>query len=57
MVAAWTYLLVCADGITYLGATTNLKRRLHRHNSQNNSEWTKGRKWYLLGAKRFETRE
>lgn len=26
-------------------------------NSQNNSGWTKGRKWYLLAAKRFETRE
>ncbi|WP_371876439.1 GIY-YIG nuclease family protein [Pseudoduganella chitinolytica] len=29
--AAWTYLLVCAEGLTYLGATTNLKRRLHAH--------------------------
>jgi putative endonuclease len=57
MVVAWTYLLVCAEGITYLGATTNLKRRLHGHNSQNNSGWTKDRKWYLLAAKRFETRE
>lgn len=57
MAAAWTYLLVCAEGMTYLGATSNLKRRLHNHNSQNNSGWTKGRKWHLLAARRFETRE
>lgn len=57
MISAWTYLLVCADGRTYLGATTNLKRRLHAHNSQNNSGWTKGRKWHLLAAKAFATRE
>jgi predicted GIY-YIG superfamily endonuclease len=57
MAAAWTYLLVSADGFTYLGATTNLKRRLHAHNSQNNTGWTKGRKWHLLAAKGFATRE
>ncbi|MBR8279092.1 GIY-YIG nuclease family protein [Burkholderia vietnamiensis] len=57
MIASWAYLLVCDEGITYLGATSNLKRRLHAHNSQNNSGWTKGRRWYLLAAKRFETRE
>ena len=57
MTTAWTYLLVCAEGLTYLGATTNLKRRLHAHNSQNNTGWTKGRKWHLLAAKRFESRE
>ncbi|MCA8143572.1 GIY-YIG nuclease family protein [Burkholderia multivorans] len=54
---AWTYLLICRDGTTYLGATSNLKRRLCAHNSQNNSGWTTGRKWYLLAAKRFEARE
>ncbi|PCE23077.1 hypothetical protein BWP39_25665 [Paraburkholderia acidicola] len=57
MTAAWTYLLVCPEGRTYLGATSNLKRRIHGHNSKNNSGWTKGRRWYLLAAKRFETRE
>jgi putative endonuclease len=55
--AAWTYLLVCAEGLTYLGATTNLKRRIHAHNSQNNTGWTKGRKWHLLAARRFDSRE
>ncbi|WP_175981820.1 GIY-YIG nuclease family protein [Burkholderia sp. BCC1630] len=57
MSAAWTYLLVCSEGLTYLGSTSNLKRRLHAHNSDNNSGWTKGRKWRLLAAKRFETRQ
>ncbi len=57
MVDSWTYLLVCDEGITYLGATSNLKRRLHAHNSQNNTGWTKARRWHLLAAKRFETRE
>jgi len=56
MTAAWTYLLVSAEGLTYLGATSNLKRRLHAHNSQNNSGWTKGRRWHLLAAKRFDSR-
>lgn len=57
MVNAWAYLLVCAEGLTYLGATMNLKRRLHAHNSKNNTGWTKGRQWYLLAAKRFASRE
>jgi predicted GIY-YIG superfamily endonuclease len=57
MTTAWTYLLVSDDGVTYLGSTTNLKRRIHAHNSKNNTGWTKGRKWYLLSAKRFEFRE
>jgi putative endonuclease len=57
MVTAWTYLLVCAEGLTYLGATTSLRRRLHAHNSQNNTGWTKGKKWYLLATQGFATRE
>lgn len=54
---AWTYLLMSPKGEVYLGATMNLRRRLHEHNSHGNSGWTKGRRWHLLAAQLFASRE
>jgi predicted GIY-YIG superfamily endonuclease len=51
-----TYILLSASGETYLGATTNLRSRLRAHNSNKNTGWTKGRKWHILGVRRFESR-
>ena len=52
----WTYLLVAECGALYVGATTDLRDRLRSHNSPTNSGWTRGRRWRLLGAVRFNSR-
>ena len=31
--AAWTYMLLCADGSYYVGCTTNLDQRIGQHHS------------------------
>jgi predicted GIY-YIG superfamily endonuclease len=54
---SWTYLLVSNKGEVYLGATTNLKKRLRSHNSPNNNGFTRGRRWHLLAARSFQTRK
>jgi putative endonuclease len=28
----YTYMLLCADGTFYIGATSNLEKRIHEHN-------------------------
>lgn len=55
--ASWTYLLLSCKGEVYLGATTDLKQRLRSHNAKGNDGFTKGRRWHLLAAKRFQTRK
>ncbi len=55
--SAWAYLLICSNGDVYLGATTHLRKRLRFHNSPNNTGYTKGRRWHLLAARRFETKK
>ena len=54
--ASWAYLIIAGDGLVYLGATNNLKKRIQSHNSPLNTGFTKGRKWHLLAAKKFNTR-
>jgi len=41
---------------TYVGWTTDLDRRLARHNAGAGAKSTRGRHWILLYAERFETR-
>jgi len=52
----WTYLLVSRCGVIYIGATTDLRKRLRSHNSPNNRGYTRGRQWLLLGVFRFSSR-
>ena len=52
----WTYLLVSHCGATYIGATTDLRHRFRTHNSDDTPGWTRGRKWLLLGVRRFNSR-
>ncbi|MEH2476184.1 putative GIY-YIG superfamily endonuclease [Nitrobacteraceae bacterium AZCC 2161] len=56
--AAWTYLLLSEHGETYLGATTNLRRRLRDHNDKLhwNKRHTYGRRWHLLAVVKFGTK-
>ncbi len=41
---------------TYVGWTTDLDRRLAQHNRGDGAKSTRGRKWVLLYAERYETR-
>jgi putative endonuclease len=41
---------------TYVGWTTDLDRRLEAHNNGTGAKSTRGRRWTLLYAERFETR-
>ncbi len=41
---------------TYVGWTTNLERRLCEHNSGTGARSTRGRKWVLLYAERYDLR-
>ncbi len=42
---------------TYVGWTTDLERRLARHNAGTGARSTRGRTWELLYAERYPTRE
>jgi putative endonuclease len=44
------------DCRTYVGWTTDLKRRLQQHNAGKGAKSTKGRKWSLLYSERCKTR-
>ena len=39
----WMYILQCADGSYYVGATTDLERRVREHNQGKGARYTKGR--------------
>jgi predicted GIY-YIG superfamily endonuclease len=55
--AAWTYLLLSEFGECYLGATTDLRKRLRAHNEKLPSRrYTSGRRWHLLAVIRFDTK-
>jgi putative endonuclease len=43
------------DCRTYVGWTTDLKRRLQQHNAGKGAKSTKGRKWTLLYSERCKT--
>ena len=44
------------DRRTYVGWTTDLKKRLQRHNSGTGAKSTRGRKWILLYSETCKTR-
>jgi predicted GIY-YIG superfamily endonuclease len=41
---AWVYILLCADGSLYVGATTDLARRLVRHREGTGAGYTTTRR-------------
>jgi putative endonuclease len=57
--SCFVYVLGCATvtgGRTYVGWTTDLERRLARHNAGTGARSTRGRTWVLLYAERYATR-
>jgi putative endonuclease len=58
-VASFVYVIASERGgnrRTYVGWTTDLDRRLAQHNDGTGAKSTRGRKWILLYAERFDTR-
>lgn len=55
---AWfVYLLQCADSTTYIGVTTDVRRRLKEHNQGSGARYTRGRRPVsLLGTIACATR-
>lgn len=39
----WVYILRCADGTLYTGLTTDVDRRLRKHNEGKGARYTRGR--------------
>ncbi len=39
----YLYILQCADDSLYIGATTDINRRLEEHNSKKGAKYTRGR--------------
>jgi len=58
--ACYVYVLGSGDGNggyrTYVGWTTDLDARLARHNAGTGARSTRGRRWVLLYAERYDTR-
>ena len=48
-------LLNCASNrkVSYVGYTSNLKKRILLHNSSKGAKFTKGRKWILIYKKKY----
>jgi len=58
-VACFVYILGSVrdgDRRTYVGWTTDLDRRVERHNAGTGAKSTRGRSWVLLYAEKYETR-
>ncbi|MBP5448872.1 MAG: GIY-YIG nuclease family protein, partial [Spirochaetales bacterium] len=41
--SGWVYIVRCADGTLYTGATTNLQARIETHNAGKGAKYTRGR--------------
>jgi len=54
----YTYILRCADGSLYTGYTTDLTRRLNRHNEGKASKYTRSRlPVEMVYSEAFHTKE
>ena len=42
--------------ISYVGYTTNLINRLKKHNSSTGAKFTRGRKWKIIYAKKYDSK-
>ncbi len=56
MKSYFVYLIVSKDKnktISYVGYTSNLKKRLLLHNSNKGAKFTRGRKWKIIYKKKY----
>ena len=42
--------------ITYVGYTSNIKKRINLHNSGKGAKFTRGRKWVLIYKEKFKSK-
>lgn len=57
---AYVYVLGCFSKdryLTYVGWTTDIEKRLARHNAGKGARSTRGRVWVLLHTEQFATRQ
>ena len=55
----FVYMIRCVSSIkkkTYVGYTSNLKKRIILHNSNRGAKSTKGHKWKLIYKKKFSSK-
>ena len=56
----YVYLIKTLDGFldkSYVGYTNNIKKRLHKHNSNLGARSTRGYKWEIIYKKRFYSKQ
>ena len=46
----------CNKAVTYVGYTSNLKKRITLHNKGKGAKFTRGRKWKLIYKEKFKTK-
>ena len=52
----YVYLLLSKSSkikISYVGYTSNIVKRLKKHNSSNGAKFTRGRKWRIIYSKKY----
>ena len=55
----FVYLLICVSKdkpISYVGYTSDLKKRLELHNASKGAKFTRGRKWTLIYKKCYKSK-
>ena len=53
----YVYMLISIKkNITYVGYTSNLKKRIELHNSGKGAKFTRGRKWKLIFFEKLSTK-
>ena len=55
----FVYLLVSRKNnklFSYVGATSNLNKRINLHNSSKGAKYTRGKKWYLAYKKSYNSK-
>ena len=55
----FVYLLICISKnkpISYVGYTSDLKKRLRLHNTSKGAKFTKGRKWTLIYKRCYKSK-
>ena len=52
----YLYIVLCSDASLYTGITTDIRRRLHEHNTGRGAKYTKGRSWKIIYSKKYTSK-
>ena len=58
----FVYLIVTTNtkskkGLSYVGCTNNIKKRVFLHNNSKGAKFTRGRKWKLIYKEKYKTKK